>query len=157
MFVEPATYRKVHFDPFVFEPCVQSDWKPSDVDTLLAVGRLTIERAGLMGFLKRVLSRPGPSGEGPPDRAVRAIVEAVSKRERVVIPSDVPIRGLAQRAWSELPPGIRRRTSVATWAFDNANGFDLVAMPRSRAEGHYPENLGEPWMLAGTDAHCSTI
>jgi hypothetical protein len=48
----------------------------------------------------------------------------------VVVQSSAPIDALARDVWSRLPGRVRNRASVATWAFDTANGFDLVALPR---------------------------
>ena len=48
----------------------------------------------------------------------------------MVVQSVEPIDSLARQVWRVLPRRIRRRASVATWAFDNANHFDLVALPK---------------------------
>ena len=49
---------------------------------------------------------------------------------RVVVQSAEPIDALARAVWRALPMRVRLRASVATWAFDNENRFDLVAMPK---------------------------
>ena len=48
----------------------------------------------------------------------------------MVVQSSAPIDALARDVWSRLPGRVRMRASVATWAFDTANDFDLVALPR---------------------------
>ena len=79
----------------------------------------------------------GPSGALNPvegtDPRVQAIVAALSQRHRVVVPSAEPIEDLARAVWSKLPCWVRRRASVATWAFRNDNRFDLVALPQRPA------------------------
>jgi hypothetical protein len=57
------------------------------------------------------------------------IVTALTQGSRVVVHSAQPVDGLARSVWQLLPSRVRRRASVATWAFDNANRFDLVALP----------------------------
>ena len=47
---------------------------------------------------------------------------------------------------------MRRRTSVATWAFENSNHFDLVAVPRLGGLGADPLELVLEWDPAGTRA-----
>ncbi len=48
----------------------------------------------------------------------------------MVVESAGPIDGLARDVWELLPARARRRASVASLAFGNANRFDLVALPR---------------------------
>jgi hypothetical protein len=57
------------------------------------------------------------------------MVEAIKRGQKVVIDSAEPIEELARAIWRQLPGRIRRRASVASWAFCNANQFDLVAIP----------------------------
>jgi hypothetical protein len=66
----------------------------------------------------------------PGDERVTSIITALVQRRPVVVRSIKPIDALAQSIWDALPDYVRRRASVATWAFDNANHFDLVALPR---------------------------
>jgi hypothetical protein len=58
------------------------------------------------------------------------VVLALTRGRRVVVQSSEPIDALARSVWSFLPGTVRRRATVATWAFDNDNHFDLVAMPK---------------------------
>ncbi len=61
---------------------------------------------------------------------LRTIVTAISRRRRVIVQSSTPIDALAQNVWKHLPRRVRMRASIATWALDTANGFDLVALPK---------------------------
>jgi hypothetical protein len=61
---------------------------------------------------------------------VASIVTALTQRRRVVVQSSTPIDALARNVWSTLPGRVRMRKSIATWAFDTANDFDLVALPK---------------------------
>ncbi len=45
---------------------------------------------------------------------------------------------------------VRLRASVATWAFDNANGFDLIALPKLTVGRRETTDL----ILAGDAADC---
>ena len=55
------------------------------------------------------------------DPRLAQVVEALTRGRRVFIQSTEPIDGLAQSTWHALPRSVRRRATVATWAFDNAN------------------------------------
>ena len=52
-----------------------------------------------------------------------------------------PIDALARDVWRALPFRVRLRASVATWAFDNANRFDLVALPKLAGLAREPSDL----------------
>jgi hypothetical protein len=113
LLVEPGDYRKAGSNPFAFAGALRGDW--SAESTLAAV------------------SWPvGPPGDPipPTDPRSRRIIEALSKGRRVALESPEPIDGLARSVWPSLPGSVRRNASVATWAFGNANRFDLVALPR---------------------------
>ena len=64
------------------------------------------------------------------DERLRPIVEAIEQGRRVIVQSAGPIDAMARDVWRALPMRARLRASVATWAFDNANRFDLVALPK---------------------------
>ena len=64
------------------------------------------------------------------DPRLAPIVSALTQGRRVVVQSSEPIDGLARSVWRVLPRSVRRRATVATWAFDNANQFDLVGLPK---------------------------
>jgi len=117
LFVSPWSYRRAGASPWAFAPAFRTDWTAADQDAVLPQGSLKPER-------------PAPEPEGPLDPRVEPIVEALNRRRRVVVQSPSPADELFQAVWRRLPGSTRRRTSVATWAFGNANQFDLVAMPR---------------------------
>ncbi len=118
LFVGRWVYRRAGANPFLLTPALRRDWSPNDQDVPLPAGRLTLDRQA-----------PQP-GEEAVNEQVDTIVEALRRGQRVVIPAIEPIDGLARAVWSRLPGRIRRKASVATWAFSNANRFDLVAVPR---------------------------
>ena len=64
------------------------------------------------------------------DERFAAIVAALVQGRRVAVQSAEPIDALARAVWQVLPMRVRLRATVATWAFDNANRFDLVALPK---------------------------
>jgi hypothetical protein len=66
----------------------------------------------------------------PTDARAARIASALTRGKRVALESAAPIDALARQVWPALPERIRRRASVATWAFGNGNRFDLVALPR---------------------------
>jgi hypothetical protein len=117
LFVGPRAYRKAGANPFVFAPALRQDWTESDQDTVLPPGCLTLSGRELLA-------------SGQSDERVEAIVLALRSGRRVVLQSGQPIEPLARTVWNSLPGRVRRWASVATWAFDNANRFDLVAVPR---------------------------
>ena len=117
LFVGAWDYRRARANPFVLAGALRPEWTASDQDTILQPGRLILpsqvcEPANLV------------------DDRVPTVVEALKRRQRVVLTSAEPIDGLARAVWAKLPARVRRRVSVATWAFSTANRFDLVAVPR---------------------------
>ena len=113
LLVDPGDYRKSGANPFVFAGAIGRHWSP---DTTLTVLRWTVEPVAAL-----------PAWTDP--RACRMIA-AISKGRRVAIDSPEPLDALAREVWPALPDSIRRKASVATWAFGNANRFDLVGLPR---------------------------
>ena len=75
------------------------------------------------------------------DPRLPQIVDALTQGRRVVVQSTEPIDGLARSVWHALPRSIRRRATVATWAFDNANQFDLVGIPKLAGVALNPSDL----------------
>jgi hypothetical protein len=113
LLVEPRDYRKAGANPFAFAGALRRDWS---ADATLAAIAWTVET---------------PESAIPPtDPRARRVVEALSKGRRVALESSEPIDSLARSVWPSLPGSVRRKGSVATWAFGNANRFDLVALPR---------------------------
>jgi hypothetical protein len=130
LFVRHWSYRWVGANPFLFSPVLRGDWSASDEGTLLPSGRLAISGRG---------TERAPTGTE--DGRIDRIVSALTRGQRVVIPSAEPITGLAHAVWIRLPGRIRCRTSVATWAFSNANRFNMVAVPRLACIDAGPSDL----------------
>lgn len=122
LFVDGWTYWWSCGNPFSFSGELRRTWTSGDLGTTLpSWGRISPS------------SRPGgpASGSGPTEAArVTQTVAALSRGRRVVVHSPEPIDTLARDVWHVLPRRIRCRASVATWAYDNANHFDLVALPK---------------------------
>jgi hypothetical protein len=112
LLVDPRDYRRAGSNPFAFAGALRREW--SSGTSLVAVS-----------WPVEVIP-PAPSADPRTSR----IVEALSRGRRVAIESAGPIDRLAIEVWAALPESARRRASVATWAFGNANRFDLVALPR---------------------------
>jgi hypothetical protein len=122
LFVGPRIYWLVGANPFVFTPLLRRDWSAIDWDaTLPGRGKLCWcqDDGGI-----------GTSAIAADDGRLAPGVAALLQGRRVVVQSTQPIGALAQGIWAALPRRVRCRTSLATWAFDNANHFDLVAMPK---------------------------
>jgi hypothetical protein len=119
LFVGRWAYRLAGNDPFAFEDEIRGDWCESDQGRALPRGQLSCRLTGR--------SRRSARGETP---QADSIVTALSQRRRVLVQSSTPIGGLAREVWSRLPGRVRRRASVATWAFDTGNDFDMIALPK---------------------------
>ena len=133
LFVGPWTYRRAGADPFAFADLLRRHWSPADLDATLPPGRAPIRRAD-----DRNSADPRPTDV---DERLVPIVAAIAGGRRVVVQSSGPIDALATSVWRALPPRVRRRASVATWAFDNANRFDLVALPKLAGVARGPSDL----------------
>jgi hypothetical protein len=115
LLLSPREYRKSGFDPFTLAGALRPDW-PADTPRILPPGLYPITRSG---------------AEGPPaDPLALRIAAALAMGRRVALERPGPIDGLARQVWQALPGRARRRASVATWTFGNANRFDLLAAPR---------------------------
>jgi hypothetical protein len=119
LFVTRWAYRWAGADPFTFAEAIRRQWSAADQDRILPAGCLTARRRF-----------PANASATAGDQRPAAIVTALTQGRRVVVRSIEPIDTLARNVWNALPYHVRRRTSLATWAFDNANGFDLVALPK---------------------------
>lgn len=117
LFVTPWSHRRAGASPWAFTPAFRTDWTAADQDAPLPQGSLRP-------------ARPQAEPDGPIDPRVNPIVEALNQRRAVVVQSPSPADDLFQAVWRRLRGSTRRRISMATWAFGNANRFDLVAMPR---------------------------
>jgi hypothetical protein len=114
LFLRPREYRRAGYVPFGLAGALRNDWT---ADTqALAPGEWEVEL-------------PGPPAPPPDDRAARIVATLVGGR-RVAIEAQGPIDELAKQVWLALPERVRKRASVATWAFGNGSRFDLVALPR---------------------------
>jgi hypothetical protein len=103
------------------------------VDAILPRGHMPIRRA---------IGRDSSEATVPAvDERRETIVEALARGRRVIVHSAAPIDALARDVWRALPFRVRLRASVATWAFDNANRFDLVAMPKLAGVMREPSDL----------------
>jgi hypothetical protein len=138
LFVGRCAYHWEGGDPFRLKHELRHDWRASDQDRALPAGRLSMWPT----HPARTLSGPNPQ--------LRTIVTAISRRRRVIVQSSTPIDTLAQIVWKHLSRRVRLRASIATWAFDNANGFDLVAMPKLTGIVVDPSDL----ILATEPADC---
>lgn len=114
-FVRPRDYRRLGGWPFALARFHRRDWGP--------------EPQGLDAVVLEVEAEAVAASEDP--RADR-IAEAVWRGRRVAVESGRPIEPLAREVWGRLPVRVRLARSLATWAFGNANRFDLVGLP-SRA------------------------
>lgn len=114
-FVTDRDYRRVGAAPFGLAAHHRTCWN-ADPGALPAA-TLRVER-----FRRR----PGPID----DPRALAVAHRLRHRRPVAFEAPGPIGGLARAAWGLLPLRVRRRASLATWAFGNANRFSLVAVPR---------------------------
>ena len=120
LFVGPWAYRWIGADPFAFAGVLRGDWSAGRPRSNPARGHLDRQwnRARMPVDHRRTTIRDWPDRSG------------TDQGRRVVVQSAEPIDGLARDVWRTLPRSVRRRATVATWAFDNANRFDLVALPK---------------------------
>ncbi|MHB1560366.1 MAG: hypothetical protein ACYC61_23185 [Isosphaeraceae bacterium] len=128
LFVDRWTYARAGADPFAFGGLTRGDWGAADLDTTLPPGRATIRRASFRRTVGPLASHE-QEGDGEIE-SLEEVVEAIARGRRVAVESAGPIDRMAREVWRALPFRARLRASVATWAFDNANGFDLAALPR---------------------------
>jgi hypothetical protein len=121
LFVGRWAYRWIGADPFVLTGALRRHWSAADRDRSLSAITWTIRGA----------STPPPCAPAwDDDTRLTQIVAALTQGRRVVVQSSEPIDGLARSVWHALPRSVRHRATVATWAFDNANQFDLVGLPK---------------------------
>jgi hypothetical protein len=104
-------------NPFLFASTLRREWDRADQDRLLPAGHLVVPWRETTTAADK-------------DCLVETIVDAMTRRRKVVLASTHPIDVLASAVWRRLPARTRHRASVATWAFSTANCFDLVAVPR---------------------------
>jgi hypothetical protein len=123
LFVGSWAYRLSGANPFAFVRAFRRGWTSADVDATLPPGSMS---------LWQIRSNASAPNRSLPDLDPRAlpIAAALNEGRRVILQSSEPIEALANSVWSSLVRRVRLRARVATWAFDNANGFDLVALPK---------------------------
>ncbi|GAC1472728.1 MAG: hypothetical protein NVSMB9_20320 [Isosphaeraceae bacterium] len=119
LFLGPRQYRAAGHDPFALASALRSDWS-AETQSLPALA-WNVERP--------LEPTSEESGHFVDPRAAR-IVDALTEGRRVALETPEPIDALAREVWRKLPERVRARASVATWAFGNANRFDLLAAPR---------------------------
>lgn len=119
-FVSPWVYRWIGSTPFAFAGFLGRDWTSSDKDRILPL----VDWPGAGAPNDTLIA------DNDDDPRVPQIVDALAQGRRVVVQSNEPIDRLARTVWCELPHSTRRRATVATWAFDNANSFDLLGLPK---------------------------
>ena len=120
VFVGRWAYRCAGGNPFAFASTLRSDWGSGDQDRVLPAIEVPVQ------WNRRSHAR---------DPRSAMIATALTHGRQVVVRSTEPIEGLARSVWHLLPYRVRCRASLATWAFDNANQFDLVALPTPSGSG----------------------
>ncbi len=126
LFAGPFAYQWIGADPFPLARPMRGDWSAADRDRTLSAVTWTSVGAGAPSHSTPALDS---------DPRLVPIVSALTQGRRAVVQSSEPIDGLAQSVWCKLPRSVRRRATVATWAFDNANHFDLVGLPKLAGVG----------------------
>jgi hypothetical protein len=136
LFLSPREYRRAGCNPFALAGSLRNDW---DADTRsLPAGVWTIATGETADLLD--------------DPRAASIAAALARGRRVALEASAPIDTLARQVWALLPDRVRRRTSVATWAFANGNRFDLVALPRLATSGaDLDASYLEPSALGGAE------
>ena len=122
LFLSRREYRRTGFDPFLLEGVLRNDWTADAAARPLPSGSRAI--SPVLGWLES--HQPDPGVLPTAARIAAALVGG----HRVALEAAAPIDTLAQQVWQALPARLRRRASLATWAFANGNRFDLVALPR---------------------------
>ncbi|WP_165230684.1 hypothetical protein [Aquisphaera insulae] len=131
LFVDPRSYARSGASPFPFAGSLRGDWTAADEDATLPAASWAA-------------ARPAPTDTNQTDRAI-SIAARIRRGERVSVRSSEPIDDLARAVWNLLPGRVRRRASMATWAFSEEKLFDLMAMPL------LPGSPGEPDLLIPTE------
>lgn len=123
LFVTPWLYCWIGANPFAVAAYIRHDWCAADRERILPP-------VAYPGCRLRAADTDSFENDAEPDARISQIVAALSHGRRVVVQANEPIDALARRVWRRLPMSIRRRAIVATWVFDNANGFDLLGVPK---------------------------
>ncbi len=115
LFVSHFAYACAGANPFAFAGYLHRDWGPADQSRTLPTIRMAV---------------PGKSPNTAEDPRAAPVVAALRERRRVLVQAGEPANALAPSVWQRLPYRVRCRASLATWAFDDANHFDFVALPK---------------------------
>ncbi len=122
LFVGAWTYIWSGGNPFAFSGELRRKWTAADQGA-------TLPSYGRIRPTPRVAESASSSCPTETDRVALAVA-ALSRGRPVIVQSAEPIDTLARNVWLMLPWRVRCRASMATWVFDNANEFDLVALPK---------------------------
>jgi hypothetical protein len=133
LFVGRWSYAWTGADPFAFADALRRDWSCADLGATLPVACRTVPLLGL--------EQSTQPTRGQADPRVAPILAALMQGRQVTVQSAAPIDELARDVWRALPMRVRLRASVATWAFDNANRFDLVALPKLTGRPHLSSDM----------------
>jgi hypothetical protein len=117
LFLKARDDRRAGYDPFALAGALRRDWGPQARSLPAGTWPVAADEAR---------SGPGDERAGP-------IASALARGRRVALEAAGPIDALARDVWRTLPARVRRRATVATWAFANGNRFDLLAVPRLAA------------------------
>jgi hypothetical protein len=120
LFIDQWSYRWAGADPFAFSWAMRSQWSLADRDGILPAGSWVLSESKSTSASSLVADDP----------RLPLIVQALTQRRRVIVQSKEPIGSLARTVWQSLPRSVRLSATVATWAFENSNRFDLIAMPK---------------------------
>ena len=122
LIVASRDYHRAGSNPFAWTPWLRADWSGA-TPAVLARARCRVEPVptGPVGSQGSATVAPARVGR---------VVAAITRRRRIALEAPEPIDDLARAVWASLPSRVRRRASVATWAFSGENRFDLVAFPR---------------------------
>ncbi len=118
LFVDPMAYALAGSNPFPILALTRGNWTAADQGAELPTGKA----CSIAAHARVADDRNDPQ--------VEAAAQALGRGRPVVIRTDRPITELARSIWSRLSWRRRQKLTLADWAFDNALGFDLVALPR---------------------------
>jgi hypothetical protein len=128
LFLSRKEFRKARFNPFALAAALRREWGP-ETRALDPSSCIIKPEEGEL-----------PESEDP---WVRRTIATLMEGGRLAIESEEPIDAIAREAWSRLPDRVRRRASLATFAFSAANRFDLVGSPHLTGVGLDPSYAKE--------------
>jgi GTPase-associated protein 1, N-terminal domain type 2 len=116
LFVTRGEFRKIGFNPFALAGALCREW---------AAETRALDAGGWNAELPEE-----DATESDDDPWIRRTAATLIQGRRLALERAEPIDSLARAVWDRLPGRVRRRLSVATFAFSAANQFDLLASPR---------------------------